>query len=664
MKVIKIFSVVILLLSMVIGFATVTQARVMMTATINEFSFSVLPTATFTVDDWLSNPNLWTLQISTDRNIMNMKVKLSVTTPTQGEPIAEGTVTAIGPGGIQELLPAGGTFVLNNTMFTDRGGNDSIDDGSFSDDFVDKVLEIGYLPEGMYVFEFRIVSGFYSNGQEFTADDFEVETGEIEVNNPLPPELMTPDQDSDDVVSIPRFTWQRPAVTDLSKINGVGIQILYSLKLWRMFEDDGSILSEEEAINRIPIWQVDNFMGEAIDFDPGTSREDLISGRKYCWQVQAFDGQGRFISQTNEGKSDAWVFTVQFSPPALNEPQTFFPLAVSWSPASTGGGQVYYRIRIAEDPDFTSAYEEMGLMMTSYNYPSDAPALQRGTVYYFEVQTTDDSDIPLGEPEMISFEIPPVEVSLMSPDDGSDSPSRTPTFTWTGNSDFYVVSIYDEASDRTNTSSEIAETRWIYEGEELQQGATYVWTVTPTNENGDPIGDSSEAWSFTLPSQNEASLISPVNEAIETILPLFTWNEIPPSPNQRIVYTISIMDSDDTVIHEATVSEAQYQYPQDAAQLEYSSRFTWMIVAQIEGAAASWESSIAWFSTPFVVVAGEDVSMDSMNEALQVVMGDFSEFDEFADMVLSSISDETGPLTAEQLVEIINDYKIVQVNVE
>ncbi len=663
MKVIKLFSVVILLLSLMIGFSPAVSARVMMTATINEFMFKVLPTATFTVDDWLSNPNLWQLQITTDQAVMDMYVNMSVSKGS-GAMIAEGTVHAIGVNGLQSTLPAGGTFFLNNTMFTERRGSQTISGGNFNDDFVDEILEVGYLPEGIYRFRFNIKSGRYSNGMTFTGDDLAEEEGEIEVRNPLPPELMTPAEESNDVVSIPRFTWQRPTVTDLSMINGVGIQIYYTLKLWKMFEDDGSILSEEEAINRIPIWQVDNLTNEAVDFDPGTSREDLISGRKYCWQVQAFDGQGRFISQTNQGKSDVWGFTVQFSPPNLNEPQTFFPLAVSWSPASTGGGQVYYRIRIAEDPDFTSAYEEMGLLMTNYNYPADAPALQRGTVYYFEVQTTDENDIPLGEPDMISFEIPPVEVSLVSPSDGVSTPTMKPTLSWTGNSEYYVVRIYNQASDQTYISSEISETRWMYDGAELTRGATYLWTVIPTNANGDQIGDPSEAWSFTVPAQNSVSLDSPVNQSIDTILPLFTWAAVQAAQNQRVTYTISIMDSDDTVIHEAAVSEAQYQYPTDAAQLEYASRYTWIVVAQIEGAAASWTSSTAWFSTPFVVVDGASVSMEDLNEALQVVMGDFPEFEEFSDMVLSNISDETGQLTPEQLIELINDFEIISIDVQ
>ena len=552
-----------------------------------------------------------------------------------------------------------GTLDAQKAMFQE--GKGQVSGGDWSEEFMDKVMEIGYLPEGWYYLSFIITKGTYSDGTPFTGDDLKVIKEEIEIKNPLPPELMTPEEDSDDVVSIPRFTWQRPVVTDLTMVNRTGIQIFYTLKLWKMFEDDGSILSEEEAITRVPIWIVENLSTEAVDFDPGSSREDLISGRRYSWQVQAFDGLGRYISQTNEGKSDVWQFTVQFSPPSLNDPQTFFPLVVTWMPAQAGGSQVYYRIRIDEDPEFVNPYEETGLVMTSFTYPDDAPALQRGTIYYFEVQTTDDSNIPLGEPDQISFELPPVEVALMSPDDGIVSPSLKPAFSWTGNSQYYVVTIYDETSDRTYSSSGVGDTRWIYDGEPLRQGASYIWNVTPTNQYGDPIGDTSETWSFTLPSQNQASLVSPVNENIDTILPTFVWNEIPPTPDGKVVYNLTIMDSEENIIHQATTSEVQYQYPSDAEFLRYASRYTWSIVAGIEGTSSTWESSSAWFTTPFVVVEGETVTMDDLNEALKVVMADFPEYAELADKILISITDESGSITPTQLMEIINTFKIIQV---
>lgn len=661
MKLIKIFSVIILLLIMILGFSTMSQARVMMTAMVNRFNFDVLPTATFTVDDWLSNPNLWTLIIQGDKKIINLQVEVSISSP-QYPNIATGTISVIGTKGFQAELLAGAPFYLNNTMFNE--GKGQVSGGDWSQEFVDKVMEIGYLPEGWYSLSFSIVNGTYSDGTPFTGDDLQIIEEEIEIKNPLPPELMTPEEDSDDVVSIPRFTWQRPVVTDLTMVNRTGIQILYTISLWKMFEDDGSILSEEEAITRIPIWIKENLLTEAVDFDPGSSREDLVSGRKYCWQVQAFDGLGRYISQTNEGKSDAWQFTVQFSPPSLNDPQTFFPLVVTWMPAQAGGSQVYYRLRIDEDPEFVNPYEETGIVMTSFTYPNDAPPLQRGTVYYFEVQTTDDSDIPLGEPDQISFELPPVEVNLISLDNGIVSPSLKPAFSWTGNSQYYVVTVYDETGDRTYTSSGVMDTRWLYDGEPLRQGVSYIWNVTPTNQYGDPIGDTSETWSFTLPSQTQVSLVSPVNESLDTILPTFVWDEIPPTPNRRVIYNLTIMDSEGNIVHQATATEAQYQYPPDAEPLRYASRYTWNIVAGIEGASATWESASAWFSTPFVVVEGETVTMEDVNEALKLVMSDFPEVAAFKDKILASISDESGPITPSQLIEILSTYKIVQVIVK
>ncbi|MFC1560932.1 hypothetical protein ACFL4V_00485 [Candidatus Latescibacterota bacterium] len=666
MKLIKIFSFIVLLLIMILGFSVMSQARVMMTAMVDRFNFNVLPTATFTVDDWLSNPNLWTLIIQGDKKIIDLQVEVSISStqyPLPDDPIATGTISVIGPTkSFQKELLAGVPFYLNNTMFQE--GKGQVSGGDWSEDFVRRVMEIGYLPEDWYYLSFIIVKGTYSDGTPFTGDDLQVIQEEIEIRNPLPPELMTPEENSDDVVSIPRFTWQRPVVTDLTMVNRIGIQIFYTISLWKMFEDDGSILSEEEAITRIPIWIIENLPTEAVDFDPGSSREDLVSGRKYCWQVQAFDGLGRYISQTNEGKSDAWQFTVQFSPPGLNDPQTFFPLVVTWMPAQAGGSQVYYRIRIDEDPEFVNPYEETGIVMTSFTYPDDAPPLQRGTVYYFEVQTTDDSNIALGEPDQISFELPPVEVDLMSPDDGIVSPSLKPAFSWAGNSQYYVVTVYDETGDRTYSSSGIGDTRWIYDGAPLRQGVNYIWNVTPTNQYGDPIGDTSETWGFTLPSQNQASLVSPVNESIDTILPTFVWNEIPPTPSGKVVYNLTIMDSEENIVHQATATEAQYQYPPDAELLRYASRFTWSIVAGIEGTSATWESTSAWFTTPFIVMEGETVTMEDLSNALKVVMSDFPDYAEFENKILVSMSDESGPITPNQLIEIINTYKIIQVIVK
>ena len=61
---------------------------------------------------------------------------------------------------------------------------------------------------------------------------------------------------SDDAVSIPRFTWQKPTVNNLNPFNLQNIQnvqIFYEITLWKMFENDGTILvkvqSKKESIH-------------------------------------------------------------------------------------------------------------------------------------------------------------------------------------------------------------------------------------------------------------------------------------------------------------------------------------------------------------------------------------------------------------------------------
>jgi len=659
MKLIKIFSVLVLLLALILGFTAVAQARVMMTASVNEFSFSILPTAMFTVDDWLSNPNLWVLTIQSDKTVSNMEINVYISS-NQFDPIAMGTVTVIGPNGFQDELLAGMPFYLNNTMVQE--GKAQVSEGDWSEEFVDEVLRIGYLPEGWYYLRFSVSGGTYSDGTAFSGDeDFPVRDEEIEIRNPSPPELMTPGDGSDDVYSIPHFTWQRPVVSDLTRVSAAGIQIFYNIKVWKMFEDNGTPIVEEDAITRIPIWSVENLPTEAADFDPGTSREELMVGRKYCWQVQAFDGQGRYISQTNEGKSDVWDFTVQFEGPEIGEP-ILASLTVNWTPAQAGGSQVYYTVRIADNPEYTYAYKQTGIVLNSFTYPANAPSLQRGVTYYFQVQTTDDDFLPIGEPDEITFVLPPVSVDLASPADGSVLPTITPACTWSGTGVYYVVTIYDEESDWTYSSISVQDTRWAYDGDSLNLGASYMWNVTPTNQFGDRIGNTSQTWRFTLPAEGQATLVSPVNETVDTVFPTFVWDEVPAEDDEEVSYNLVIIDNNENVIHTASVTEVQYQYPEDAEILRYASKYLWNISAEIGGTEAATQSSSAWFTTPFIIPEGETITMEEAGEALKMVMSDYPEFAEFENKVLQDISDESGPITPMRLIEIIDSFRILSVS--
>lgn len=668
MKFIKVFFILLLSLSILIGFSAGTQARMMMMANVSTFTFDAMPTALFTMDNWLSTPNLWYITITSDKQLDDLRLKIHISSD-EFDPIASGWLILVGLTAPHHPPHPAGAPILINNMDAVEGGHYPAVNWTTEGDFLDEVISTGNLPEGTYYLKFYLKGRYTGEVESFdgTEDD---ENGtlfveqEIEIKNPLPPELMTPDDASDDVVSVPRFTWQKPAVSVLP----TPIEIFYTINLWKMFEDDGTILNEEDAIVRIPIWVVEGISSaisnEAVDFDPNTSREELISGRKYCWQIQAFDGLGHFISPTNDGKSDVWEFTVQFSPPSLNDPQTFFPMTITWSPAQTAGGQVFYRIRVDDNPDFSNPYEQEGIVMTSFTYPDDAPALQHGINYYVEVQTTDDANIPLGEPDQITFSLPPVEVELRTPADETVLPSNTPGFEWSGNSEYYVVNVFDETSDWTFSSTPVQGTSWIYDGEDLSPGVSYSWNVTPTNQFSDQIGDSSETWSITLPAADQITLVSPVNENIDTVFPIFVWNEFSVAAGDQVNYNLVVMDGDENIIHSVVVTGTQYQYPQDAEALKYASRYIWYVGAESGGAEIAVPSTPAGFVTPFVTVEGEEVSMDEIGDAVKIVMSDYPEFAEFEGKVLLSISDETGPITPDQLMDIIGKFKIVKVSIE
>jgi len=659
MKLLKNLFAVILLISLILGTSTTIQARVMMTASISGFTMDILPAANFTVDDWYSNPNLWTITITNSadgKTVKRADVQILITSGTYGT-ILDGKIRVVGPWTGHTFiteLPSGESYIINNTMIQNTN---NVGGTEWSDKFEEDVIHFGSLPEGLYTMTF-ILTGYYDDSKDRFDDEVDPISESFEIKNPLPPELITPVDNSEDVVTIPRFVWQRPQVTDLSSMNKT-VEIYYTINVWRMFEPNGSVISEENAINRIPIWTMSGLTTEAIDFDPGAATEELISGRRYCWQVQGIDGTGRPISMQKEGKSDLWDFTVQFTPPVINEPTQFFPLEVNWSAAQAGGGTIYYRIRIADNIDFNNAYKEEGLVMTSL---ISEPALIQGNIYYIEVQATDEYGIAIGEPVVISFTVPSEEVFLKSPENESVLSTKTPVFAWTSGAANFVVMIYEVDSDRVYRSSAIQGTTWLYDGEELNPGVTYTWNVFPADGNGELIGESSETWRFTLAEHDQVTLISPINTSIDNIYPEFSWNEVqPPSDASAVDYTIIIEDEEGSTIHTATVSTTTFTYPQDAPQLSNTTKYLWSVSAEQNGQIVGIRSQSAYFITPISEAEAEAAMMEEITRMVKLILSQYPQFSGYENKILESIADEMGVITPSQFKEYLNTYRIISV---
>ncbi|MBN1293978.1 MAG: hypothetical protein JXB48_19230 [Candidatus Latescibacteria bacterium] len=674
MKIGKVFFAFTLVMILLFGLPTASRARVMLTADTNGLMFSVMPTAIFTVDDWMSTPNLWTLTISntSDKAIRFARLEVTIKQSTYGM-VANTFIYVIGTQEsaryipeyrhslpfFQETLAGGASYFIINTMINES--TEQVALGKWSPDFKDEVLRIGYLPEGRYSMAFTLV--YYYEGDDNVYNEI-LEEDILEIKNPQPAELITPEDNDETVIEIPRFTWQKPETSSILVAGNPEIMVNYTLKLWKMFDESGTQLSEEDAISRIPIWEKTGLITPSVDFNPSESREELMSGRSYCWQVQAFDGTGRYISTINEGKSDIWQFTIKYTSLAINEPLMFFPLRFSWTPARTGGGVVLYNIGIADNPDFAGAYRKQNQVSTSFAYPGNAPALNYGVTYYLQVQATDEGGIPIGEPARLAFTLPSTEVILSSPEDGSKSPTLTPAFQWQGETDYYTLTINAEEGEWTYHSTAIEGKSWTYSGEELARGATYTWYVTPSNELGDPVGENSIARSFSIPPEDQITLISPVNTRIETVFPELSWNRFAPATGDNVVYRLVIQDDGGNVVHTEDVPGTSFTYPSSAEGLTYAKRYTWSVGAVIGGDEVGTRSMDAWFVTPFIEGGGGELTITQVDEAIRLVLSDYPQFTEFSEMILTGIQGESGPITPGQLMEIIEKFKIVNVTVK
>lgn len=657
MKFLKKLSALVLMLTIIVGMPKIPQARVMMTGSIIGFGLDILPKSNFTIDDWLTNPSMWMITItnSDTKTVKSAYIDMEIVTGTYGT-VLTGRLTVVGErhSFLIELAP-GQSYTINNTMLTE--GTEQLSGGEWSQEFKNEVLRIGALPEGSYSMKFTL-HGYY----ETTNDPLEEQVIDhnIIIKNPSPPELMTPDDTSDNAVAIQRFTWQRPLVSDLSSFK---VQILYNITVWKMFGTDGSILVEEDAINRIPIWSKKGLLNEFVDFDPGTAREELVPGKKYCWQVQAVDGSGRPICVKNNGKSDVWDFTVQFKPPRINEPLSFNPFGFTFTAAQAGGSLVLYRIRIADNPDFAGGYRMDGLVMTSFTYPQDAPPLRMGVNYNLELQATDSSGIPIGDPATTTFTIPVSQVTLRSPADGTVSSTATPRFMWQGTSPYYVVMIYEEGSDWNYISHGITQTSWLYDGEDLRPGMTYGWNVSPANTGGDPVGESSPTWYFSLTAEGQVALVSPVDTDVENINPTFTWKAVSaPSGGGTVEYNIIVTDGNISTIHSATVTSTSYQYPQDAPALDYTTRYLWSVNAEMNNTEIAKRSESASFTTPLAAPGTQVATTEDVSKMIVLILTKYPQYADFQEKILASISDNTGPLTPAGFIQLLDTFNIKSVS--
>jgi hypothetical protein len=177
------------------------------------------------------------------------------------------------------------------------------------------------------------------------------------------------------------------------------------------------------------------------------------------------------------------------------------PATVSWYPSS---GASSYRLQVSVDPNFGwTAYDQPGLGSTAVS----VTALASYTRYYWRVNASNTAGTS-GWSSVSSFttgtvapSVPPLAPALLSPANGSNSVSRSPTLQWfaSAGATFYRLQVSTSPTFTTTVYDNAFITRTSASLSGLGRRVTYYWRVSATNSNG--TGQWSATWSFRTRNQ-------------------------------------------------------------------------------------------------------------------------------------------------------------------
>jgi hypothetical protein len=193
----------------------------------------------------------------------------------------------------------------------------------------------GKLPEGVYRFSFEVLD--YNRSTMVSNKGFT--TAWIILNDP--PILNLPSNNVKvkiiDPTSIP-FTWT-PRHTGSPNAAFTSEYIFRLIEIWPSDRNPN-----DAFLTQAPLYETETMQSQIV-YGPGEPA--LIPGRKYAWQVEARDTEGRDLFKNN-GKSEIFVF--QFGD-AISAPENLREefangktISIRWEPAAIGAIAEKYRI--------------------------------------------------------------------------------------------------------------------------------------------------------------------------------------------------------------------------------------------------------------------------------------------------------------------------------
>ncbi len=258
-------------------------------------------------------------------------------------------------------------------------------------------------------------------------------------------------------------------------------------------------------------------------------------------------------------------------------------------------GADLYQIIISADPDESDPiWISDPVNSFPVTYPSSAPAMEYGMVYYARIIALKDGSIHGIPGNLVLIQTPHITKPVIL--EGT-------LFTWGATdpaSANYEVSV-SPVQDMSNIiwSTAVSGTNTGQPDNVFNWGTTYYWQVQGFDGDGNPFGEPSEAGFFQTETIEPPTLNSPVGEQVTTLTPTFSWNAV----SQASQYSISVGSDEElsSPVWGSNVAEVNISYPQDAMNLSRGVSYFWQVTpldADGNSFGEDVKSPITSFQTP------------------------------------------------------------------
>ena len=303
----------------------------------------------------------------------------------------------------------------------------------------------------------------------------------------------------------------------------------------------------------------------------------LNRGVQYYWKVIPLDSEGKMIgsveSEVTRFKTPNPLDGLSLNSPVNVEIPSLKP-TFSWS----GIEEIsLYTILLSSDDELSEIFWENSTSETQIIYPEEGLKLKYGTTYSWQVVPVDADGNSMKEAKsgVAKFQTPAVEPLVLNEPLNTAVNNLTPLFSWEavdGTASYNLeISQSEEMSDLIfNSATNSPE--FNYTGEPpLDNSSTYYWRIQALDENGNLVGSMSNVAFFSTPLVDEIELTSPLNIAVSSLTPTFSWRTL----ENAVAYRISIV-MDGEVISNSEVENGETVYPGDSP-LVYETTYFWNV---------------------------------------------------------------------------------------